>query len=362
MTDHINLKASSLGRSVACPGSVSLAAQSPEQPKSDDAMEGDAAHEAAYRILTGDVQLASELVDRKASNDVYMTVEMIEAIEPYVMHVTGWRKFEKPLGFYIADNVKVKGTADAQNWDEATGVLSVADLKYGYRIVEPQDNWQLFAYAWGLGATDERVQRVDMTIVQPRPYHPDGPVRTWSLTRDDMIAYFYQLQDVAKRLEAGDTSLQTGEHCRYCPALASCPAARAASFNAIDVAMNSGTLDPDDPAGIGAQLDVLERAAEVIKLRREALEEATIARGGVPGWGVAPSVGNRAWLDMWTPELVKMTTGVDCTETKLCTPAQAEKRGVSGEVLETMTHRPQRGFKVQHLRGDEAAKAFGGGS
>jgi hypothetical protein len=335
---------------MACPGSAAYAAQLPDSPSSEAAKEGTAAHEAAELVLTGRVGSLEELIDRRMSNGVYVTDEMVERLNTYVSLIPQGAAIEisgEHLGLF-------NGTPDATWFDETTNQLYVCDLKYGWSIVEPSNNWQLIAYA--IIAGGERFATVSLTIVQPRPYHPDGPVRTWTISGEELQHYAAQLRDTLSNLPS---TLNSGSHCRYCPALTLCPAAREAAYNSVDVAHSGGALDPEDKSGVAIQLDQLERAAEIIKQRREALEEVAIAKGGVPGWGVEPSIGRRDWSPGLTPDTVAAMTGADITETRLVTPAQAEKRGVPRDIIDTLTYRPQRGMKLKRIAADAAAKAFG---
>ena len=69
-------------------------------------------------------------------------------------------------------------------YDQAEKTLYVTDLKYGYEIVEPFENWQALAYAAGVAALPGMVpDKVVITIVQPRAPHRRGPIRTWSCCR-----------------------------------------------------------------------------------------------------------------------------------------------------------------------------------
>jgi hypothetical protein len=125
--------------------------------------------------------------------------------------------------------VDLTGTSDALCWDKEGRKLYVVDLKYGRGIVEPKENAQLMLYALGcvdyFGLDFSNNFDVDLTILQPRPYHADGPIRTWSTTSAT-------LQEFAKEVEKaiqgnyGSGKLVAGDHCRhYCPSFGACPAA-----------------------------------------------------------------------------------------------------------------------------------------
>jgi hypothetical protein len=347
---------------MSCKGSVGLASLVPKLPPGEDAEEGTAAHEAAHMILTGVVQDGLELTDRKMSNGVYVTAEMIDNIAAYVDFVKEWGGFEVPSKWSPSDSVSIGGVCDGRDWNPETKTLRIADLKYGWRIVEPFENWQLLSYGIGSGGAHEMCEHIELSIVQPRPFHPDASIRTWRLTRAELLGYYERIVTAVTSL---DDTLNTGEHCRYCPALATCPAAREAGYNAVDVATRGDTPEVYDGVALATQLDALERAETMIKLRRGALEDeakARIQRGdAIPGWWVKESLGNRAWLDGLNAETIEAMTGVDVTKRDIITPAEAERRGIDPAVVKTLTDRPPRGFKLCRSDGDtEAKRAFQG--
>jgi hypothetical protein len=353
----LTIRASGLSRVMNCAGSVALAAQCPEPESSEAAREGTAAHEAAELVLTGKAPDLTSLIDRQMSNGVFVTAEMAEHLEPYVANLEHWL-IESEAEWFPCDGIIVSGTTDAARYYGTT--LRIRDLKYGWSLVEAENNWQLVAYAILQGGLSRGVESIEMSIYQPRPWHPDGPLRTWTITGEKLREYAAR---ITSRLATLDDSLETGTHCKYCSALSRCPAAREMQFNAIDVAMNAGHTDPEDGVSLASQLDIIEQAQARLKLRFDSLTDAALARiktgAAVPGYAAVPSYGRKSWNDGVTVDMVAAFTGrQDLSQPQLITPAQAKKRGVPDIMLDTLASTPQRGIKLARQDTKAASRAF----
>lgn len=355
----ITIRASGLARVMACQGSVALAAQCPEPESSEAAREGTAAHEAAELVVTGHAPDLDALIDRQMSNGVFVTAEMADHLRLYVDMVKR-AQIELHGEWSPCDGVTITGTTDAVYYNQEHNTLCVTDLKYGWRIVEVKDNWQLIAYAILQGGLSLGVECISMSIYQPRPWHPDGSLRTWTIKREELEKYALR---ISSWLSALGNELETGSHCTYCAALATCPAARQMQYNAIDVALNGDTPDTLTGDALSTQLDALAIAADRIKLRQDALQDAALAaiQSGkhVAGWTATQAFGNKTWKDGVTPDAVAALTGrQDLSPPALITPTQAIKRGVDTSLIDVLAHRPARGMKLARASKDDAARAF----
>jgi hypothetical protein len=355
----ISLRKSGAGRWVPCPASPRLEAPFPDV-ESEDAKEGTAAHWVAAQVLGGHRQL-EELTDRTAPNGVIVTGEMVEHVESYTTRPReGVPVVERPLPSAIPG--VEDGTPDALWIVSNRGFID--DLKYGYGIVEVVGNWQLASYAVDLFVKHEwQLEAVTVTIVQPRPYHPDGRVRSWTITRDVGWQLSQHLQQAAQRAHDPNSPAATGPHCKNCRALHACEAARRAGMNGVDVSLAASA--PDLPAdALAGELRQLRRAADAIKLRLDALEShglATIDRGGIiPGWIAERSLGRRRWKDPAQITFLEAITGKSLHETKPVSPAQAEKCGVDSATVKIYTETPVTGRKLVERDGSQkASEVFG---
>jgi len=210
------LRPSSADRWGSCPGSITLS-EGIEVPESRYALEGSLAHEIAAHILKG-------------KNFLTVPDHMKFHLEVYLRYVKSL--FRKKSLILIEQSVPlawidedIGGTGDAVIYDPQTKTLDVVDLKYGEGVkVEPEKNLQLVLYALGSLYYFRKlpVEKVSITIVQPRLAHEDGPVRTWSPSPLELLEYGALLKIAAKRTRTHTTEYNPGKHCRFCPAKAIC--------------------------------------------------------------------------------------------------------------------------------------------
>jgi hypothetical protein len=330
--------------------------------ESEDAKEGTAAHWVAAQVLGGHCAI-EELTDRKAPNGVIVTGEMVEHTQMYidtVRQVTPAPVIEQMLS--VLPSIE-PGTPDAR-YVSPDGHGFVWDFKYGYGIVEVLGNWQVACYAIGLFIKHEwQLHDVTVTIVQPRPFHPDGRARSWTIDRDSAWTLSQRLQDAAAETQNPAAQVASGPHCQYCRALAVCEAARRAALNGVDVAYKAmpQALSPVDTAG---ELRTLRRAADAIKLRLDATEAyaTSLIDGGqvVPGWSLERAMGRRRWANPDDVAALEALTGLTLRTLAPVTPAAAEKLGADKTIVKMFTTTPETGRKlVERDASAKAAEVFG---
>lgn len=286
MSAHSVLPPSGLHQIIQCPGSVRMQRPYPETEDSKDAAEGTAAHWAMAELMAS----RPVRVGQQAANGILLDADMIEAAEMIVEDV---RKTIAPHGLSLGDcatEVPVEisrvhplcwGTPDIRVWLKP-GLLAVWDLKYGHRFVSAFENPQLLAYSVGAasqaGLPDDRVQVLNR-IVQPRSFHRDGPVREWSYRLHEVRGLINVASNAAH--EALGTTMEPRTHvgpaCRDCRARLACPTFLRAAQEACDIA--GGSVPQDlPPAALGVELRLVQRAFDLLKWRKEALEEEVAAR------------------------------------------------------------------------------------
>lgn len=347
------LRPSEAGRWINCPASPRLQEPFPDTP-SPEAEEGTAAHWVAATVLSEQHSL-DELTDRPAPNGVMVTGEMVEHVQTYVDGVVSPAVIERllPSGVPGVED----GTPDALRVDGLHA--HIWDFKYGWGIVEARNNWQGACYAVSLFAKHEwKLESVTFHIVQPRPYHYDGRVRSWKVTREEAVHLQKTLTEQVAQTQRDDPPARTGEHCKYCRALHVCEAARRAGMNAVDVAYSGQPVDINGEA-LAGELRTLKRAADAIKLRLDAMEShaiSTIDAGGiVPGYALERAYGRRKWKDD-NISVLEALSGKSLTESKPVTPAEAEKRGVDKTLVAQFTTTPETGRKLVERDNSQKAK------
>lgn len=365
----MDITATSLYRVIECNGSVALAGQVPASDntqQSEDAREGIAAHFLATAVLSGVVADPFEYIDRMSPGGIFITAEMCDHVDIYTSAIFARdgidvdRSVETTCDFQYGPNGWVRARADHIRFDNVT--LYVDDFKYGWRIVEPERNWTMIAYAIGYILRHNIMPRdILFTIGQPRPHHPDGKIREWRISFAELIELYDRLKSsLASLTDIGTSTLKTGPYCHDCPARAYCPALRAASMSAIDVIAETVVAEELSDADVSYELTIIDQAMQRLEDRRNALAEMAthrIFKGQVvPDYVLEPRFGHTAWNKGLTPELVTAMTGVNVASPKFITPNQAKKKGIPEPVLATMTYRPPLDPKLVRRDADRHAR------
>lgn len=357
----LSLTATELPRFMVCNGSRLMGKVAAFEPDTTVTDEGNAAHWLIEQVFRGHFS-AEELIDRKAPNGVYISHEMVEHTTEYWSDL----RVAKAAGFFA--DVEVDTSYSNSGWEirgRADGIivfdkeLIVPDFKYGWKIVEPQNNWTLISHAIGFlsrnSHTLQTVKTIRFKIYQPRAYHPDGHVREWLISVEELLNYWEQLQTA---LSNPSDECVTSEQCYKCPSFAKCKSGIIATMNAIDVAYKKHESEPDNES-LQYILDETKRAAEILNQSIDAYEELALHRlkmgQRIPNYSIQSGKGQARWKEGITAELVQMLTGVDVTKKTIVTPAQAKKAGLSEEIVTSLTDRPNTGFKL--VRMDESKKA-----
>jgi hypothetical protein len=347
---------------MACPGSVQLSKGRPNKG-SVFADEGTAAHELASRCLERELDpivfLDTIIQTDDMETAVSVTEEMVEAVTVYVNYVRGRVEEGYELvgieqQFDLAPlnpPAPMYGRADGVLFKEAElpqkrpgmvylpkpSVLEVPDFKYGAgTVVEAEGNSQGLYYAIGaVLATERKADRIRVTIVQPRASHPDGIIRSWEITWDELVAFRAELLAAAVATQAEDAPLAAGSHCRFCPALAVCPAqadqAQAAARNTFEVMAVQSELNVPVPEALSiSELQQVMAVAgpiqDWLKSVQAHMRDLTEA-GEDTGYKLVPKRGRRKWKNEAAAEQVlRDRGGHDAAFTsKLRSVTQAEK-------------------------------------
>lgn len=359
----IIVTATDLPRIMACDGSIRMIGNVPRIEHSGDdtaRLEGDAAHWLVREVCKGQFS-AEELIDRRAPNGVYITAEMVEHLTDY-MELVSQGEVEVDTSYGDGARYQVNGRADGIVYDAQTRTLIVPDLKYGWGLVEPDENYTLISHAIGWlnkHGANYGVEYVVFRIYQPRPYHPMGSSRDWHLSITQLYEYAARIHD---KLTNPTNTLNTSKHCKNCPALAFCPAARAALMNVIEASATPFVSEIDNSV-LSFQLDQIARASEMLKNLQSAYSDLAMARikDGeiVANYAVERGVSQYKWPEWATPEVLKVMTGRDLTKKDLVTPAQAIKQGVSKDFVESVRTRHETSPKLVRIDANKkASKMF----
>lgn len=234
LPEHSPLGGSGAYRWMPCPGSVGLSSGI-QDSESDYAAEGTAAHELAAYCLENDLDAFRSIGVYHAGKDIVVDKEMADAVQVYLDAVRsryshGPKSWNVESAFYCPDlHHYYYGRVDFAA-PSAPGELDIWDYKHGAGIVvEVPRNPQLMYYAAGwlqkLGMWSY-VEQVNLYVAQPRvTWHPQGVIRRWSIGTQELHQWLHDELLPAMRRAETDDHVESGEHCRFCPArLRACPA------------------------------------------------------------------------------------------------------------------------------------------
>ncbi len=361
--EHSKLPPSSAARRVACPGSRKLEELYPGDKNSPYALEGEAAHWVAQQAINVGHRV-EHLLKTNAPNGEIITDEMIDGANLYQSYIDrffpDFRKFPEFKLLNVEITVRARsinancfGTPDAFGTQDNT--LHVFDYKYGFKFVEVYENWQLIEYAAGIldsfPVTTHHVEHFIFHIIQPRSYHPDGPIRTWKTTRDKLEKYF----DVLRKTEAlalqEDAMCKPSPECTYCSARHVCPALQQSALSAIDLSSMNTPRELDE-SSLGSELRLLKHAQILLEARITGLEEDALLRmkkgERVPFFELERSTPRERWLSS-IDEIVTLGElyGVNLKKPQeAVTPKQAIKIGLPAEVVRQYSVTPEGSLKL----------------
>lgn len=323
----LKITATELPRILKCGGYVNLKCDKPEQKENKVRDEGNAAHWLVEQVAKNGMSV-DELVDRQAPNGIFIDGEMVDYLAAYLKECEG-AEIEKDVSFDIA-GVHIACRVDAITYTDEGNTRVISDLKYGWRIVEPQENWTMLAYAIG-STMRSAVGETILKIFQPRPYHREGAIRSVVINEQELQDFYAELE--TKLTESlNNNQLNVGEHCYNCSKMHECPAAQKVGYNVIDL---SGDVYADKltDKALSINIDQLTQAAKHVDNLLTAYKDEAFSRIKkgyvVDNYFVEPGTSLLKWKKTVTPEFIKMMTGrEDLTKESLITPLQAEKLGV----------------------------------
>ncbi|RWA81466.1 MAG: DUF2800 domain-containing protein [Mesorhizobium sp.] len=366
--DHATWSASATARNVHCAGALTLAQFAPPQRESIHSARGTACHQIAEKCLRTGVDASSFLgeIEKTKEREIEIDEELVNSAQEYVdycrslnpdimksgVHEQRWieQKFDLSA---LGTPFDAGGTGDFVCYDPRHKTLEIVDLKNGMGVVDVNENPQLRTYGLGalLAHPDLDVERVTVTIVQPRAPHKDGRIRSETFHVADLIDWTADLLKAMQRSKQAmdehaaangntvlldewrDKWLKPGK-CTFCPVEGSCPALKrdamsvaAVWFDDMDQPRLGNAALDTDPASLNRDLNMIPMLEDWIKARRALAH--SMAEQGVEfeDHMLVDKIGNRKWADDTAPLVMAMQeNGVDpFAEPKLLSPAQLEK-------------------------------------
>ena len=357
---HSPLGGSVAHRFINCPGSINTAAGA-DRESSIYADTGTVAHTLASICLIHSDD-AWEYIGVKVDVEYEIVVDkdMADAVQVYLNYVRTkypdqekwWveQRFHRPIIHPL-----FMGIADFATIVERDGktILPVADYKNGAGVVvEARNNPQLMYYAAGavdqLGLWDQ-VDQIEMTIVQPNAVHAFGPVRSWTISPNELSTWLHGTLVPAMYTAEQSQATKTGSWCMFCPALSRhCPAlmddlAEMEELMAKAQKNGAAALTAKETARV---LDL----GPIFKKQHSAVQSAALARAErgtkIPGWKIVKAYGNRVFKTGAENAAVKLFGAKAYPEPKLLTPAQIEKLPKGEAFARRWAHAPDTGHKL----------------
>lgn len=351
---HSKIGASGMKRWSACPGSVALCTGIPSR-SSAYAEEGTLAHDNADKMLRGEPV-------------TFPAGDMTMAVQVYIDYVKSLGgELSTEQRFHLKDvHEDLFGTSDAVVWQEDTKTLHVIDYKHGAGVpVEIKDNEQTRYYAVGaLLDSGHPAQSITMTIVQPRCPHPDGPIRSETISAMDLLDWSADLFDAVIRTEEAEQAYKTmspevfadqylreGGHCRWCPAAPVCPRLHSAANKLAKEVFAAGK--PYDAEKLAECLHWLPILEGWISSVREFAYAEVEHGNSVPGWKLVGKRATRKWSDEGKGEKflkglisVGVVTEDEVFSRKMVTVAQLEKLIGKNEIPNDLVSKESSGYTL----------------
>ena len=357
---HSKLAPSSAARRLACPGSRELEERYPELADSPASREGQAAHWLAQCYLLGDYEKKEF-----APNGVAITKEMEEGADLYE-HEIKWMAGTDTSVLHIEERVNIStvhedcwGTPDC--WFVVSSHLYIYDYKFGHGFVDVYQNWQLLEYACGVMAGLTGIKEITLTVVQPRSYTSEGPIRSWHLTPGALADYEKILQESERKASLPNAQCIPSPECAHCLARHACVALQKTTARFIDMS-NASVFNELTPLQTARELSHLHAAAELMEARITGLEEQAknmILKGElVPGYKLDSSMGREAWTkDASEVIMLGELMGLNLAKPpEPITPVQARKLGLDEGSISAYSARTP--GKLKLMKAPNAEKVF----
>lgn len=345
-TKHFKYGGSTAARTMQCPAWQLLKQDMPQKPSgsSPDADRGTLLHDCMELLLRDPDMPVEALLGKEYNGHVVTEDELEDAIKPALNAYIDFaeeRKFDYELPemeVVYSHEDDVGGTSDviAANSD----TVFIIDWKFGYNPVSATENAQGLFYAMCArqdpntrGIFDNKTK---LCIVIIQPQSPHAILSAWDTDLERLNTFEAEYTQAIMR-ENKDTPI-TGEYCKFCPAMAICPAKTGAARKAL-------MLDPKSAHAkeLGNMLRLADEVEEWAKeIKKFAHEQAELGLQ-IDGFKLVDKRATRKWRDeSEVLEVIKKSRSIkldEATDTKLKSPAQLEKickkKGVDFELYNT---------------------------
>jgi hypothetical protein len=303
---HAKYSGSGAHRWMQCAGQVAFTAELPPVPDTPEQIEGELAHEYLEAYLLRRPMRPG--IEPEMLNAIDVAADYIESIH---IHRPGLIELVEHDLVFPQSSVPASeagGIADLILIDEDAKEAWVIDFKYGHTVVEPGAQGLFYATAafWR-----RPMKRINIVVIQPRvEWHPQGPIRTKTVTMLDLVEFKLAIEAAIRRAEEVETSgragdfLTPGSWCRFCAAEATCPARQQLALTTTygtptqPGEMETRTLAPPEMLGLDRIVHVLNHAdtiREWLKAVERFAYQRLMNRQPVPGYKLVEAGARRRW-------------------------------------------------------------------
>ncbi len=340
---HSEFSASGAYRWMACPGSVRLSRSAPPSVDSKYALEGTAAHECLEFLVRRYANLPKAVAQAlKKWPDEMVAHCTVAAAEVYAL------KPSKTAKLLIETRVVLKqishrfyGTLDYA-WLEDWGTVVVIDFKYGAGVTvapfgdDGRPNPQLMYYAAGLAHLhDYEFETVRLAIIQPRVWSENGsPTAVGDTSIKAIRSFESEIKAAMAIANRADAPLHAGDHCRWCPAAATCPELSQVSMEEAGIVfdLDQGLAATPEPLALTERnMGKILKACDQLETWTRAVKERAfrMLEDGrkIPGYKLVAKRAQRVWLpDAERKAAIQFGASVYETNPEFLSPAKLEKR------------------------------------
>lgn len=333
-TVHFEYGGSTAQRTISCPSWRRVAANVPRSGggSNEHADRGSLLHDCMEVLGTEDDIEYKDLLGTTYGEQV-LTQEMLDEVV-----IPTWELYEKfaednnfDLELFeieVKDDTNIGGTVDIFATNKDT--VFVLDWKFGHNLVSPFENAQGLFYAM-CAQTDPKYsklfknrKKLVVGIIQPAYGEAgDSHIQTWEtevVRLNDFADEFYNAIDV----RADTEEPCSGDHCKYCPALAVCPVKTGLARDALMIDPKSA-----EAAELAQGMAMVKEIEEWCKaVKSQAHEQAELGMK-INGYKLVAKRATRKWTDqVAVEELVRKARKLkleDANVVNLKSPAQLEK-------------------------------------
>lgn len=248
----------------------------------------------------------------------------------------------------------VYGTTDFALYSRKENKIIIIDYKHGEGVVVEPTSSQLMYYAElvydhlitvGIIGPRERVDTVELVIIQPRLPHPKGTIRKHTMTGPELSAWARDvLFPAVEETLNPDALLRIGSWCKFCPVNRSgeCPAMRS-TVSHFEMTKEPEELTPEELGEMYSKLDAVRKYLE--RLQAVAFERAL--RGEkVKGFKLVRKKANRVWKSGAEAEIINQFGDEAYEPAKIKTPPNIEKLDGGKDFVAKYAFTPETGLTL----------------